>query len=119
MFIINIKDNRPLYEQIVDNITFLIFNNTLAPDEKLPSVRSLAIELSLNPNTIQKAYSKLESLGMIYSITGRGSFVCSNMDTLYQNKINSLKQNIKKLVKEANSIGINKKTILSWIDERS
>ena len=75
MIIIDYHDKRPIYEQIIDRFQTLILNGALEPDTQLPSVRSLAIELSINANTIQRAYSELERKGFIYSIKGRGSFV--------------------------------------------
>ena len=73
MIILDYSDKRPIYEQIVDKMQILIANGALEPDEKLPSVRSLAVELSINPNTIQRAYSELERSGFIYSVKGRGN----------------------------------------------
>ena len=73
--IINNASQQPIYEQIVDKMQRLIAGGALEPDEKLPSVRSLAVELSINPNTIQRAYSELERSGFIYSVKGRGNFV--------------------------------------------
>ena len=75
MIILDYNDKRPIYEQIVDKMQRLIVGGALEPDEKLPSVRSLAVELSINPNTIQRAYSELERSGFIYSVKGRGNFV--------------------------------------------
>ena len=75
MIILDYSDKRPIYEQIVDKIQILIVNGALEPDSRLPSVRSLAVELSINPNTIQRAYSELERAGFIYSVKGRGNFV--------------------------------------------
>ena len=60
MIIIDYNDKRPIYEQVADKMQNLIVNGVLEPDSKLPSVRSLAVELSINPNTIQRAYSELE-----------------------------------------------------------
>lgn len=75
MIIIDYNDKRPIYEQVADKMQNLIVNGVLEPDSKLPSVRSLAVELSINPNTIQRAYSELERRGFIYSVKGRGNFV--------------------------------------------
>ena len=63
------------YLQVIDGITQLIASGALEADEKLPSVRSLALDLSINPNTIQKAYTQLDASGVTYSVTGVGSFV--------------------------------------------
>ena len=78
MIIINYNDKRPIYEQVVDRMQSLILSGVLEPDEKLPSVRALAMELSINPNTIQKAYHELETAGYIYTVKGRGNFVRAN-----------------------------------------
>ena len=75
MIVLDYRDKRPIYEQIVDRIQTLILSGALEPDEKLPSVRALAVDLSINPNTIQRAYSELEREGFIYSVKGRGNFV--------------------------------------------
>lgn len=75
MILIDYNDRRPIYEQIIDRFQTLILNGALEADSKLPSVRTLAIELSVNPNTIQRAYAELERSGFIYSVKGRGNFV--------------------------------------------
>ena len=68
MIFIDYNDKRPIYEQVTEKIQTLILNGVLESDSKLPSVRSLAMELSINPNTIQRAYSELEREGFIYSV---------------------------------------------------
>ena len=78
MIVIDYSDKRPIYEQIVERLCTLILNGVLEADEKLPSVRSLAVELSINPNTIQRAYGELERRGFIYSVKGRGNFVSAD-----------------------------------------
>lgn len=75
MISIDARDPRPLYEQVVDAFRKLIIAGVMAPDEKLPSVRSLASQLAINPNTIQRAYRELEVQGYTYSAAGKGSFV--------------------------------------------
>lgn len=69
------RDRRPLHEQIKEKIKTLIISGVLKPDERIPSVRELAQSLTVNPNTIQKAYKDLEAEGFIYSIRAKGSFV--------------------------------------------
>ena len=83
MISLNYRDSRPIYEQIRDGLRKLIVTGAMQPDEKLPSVRVLAQQLSINPNTIQRAYNELESEGYIYSVPGKGSFAaaCSEVDT--------------------------------------
>lgn len=74
MFAVNYRDPRPIYEQIKDELRKMIISGVFAPDEKLPSVRELAQQLAINPNTIQRAYRELEQSGYIYSVAGRGNF---------------------------------------------
>ena len=75
MISINYRDPRPVYEQIAGEIRKLIISCVYKPDERLPSVRELAQQLAINPNTIQRAYRELEASGYIYSVPGSGSFV--------------------------------------------
>ena len=82
MIYIDYKSRKPIYEQLVDNIKSLIVSGMLQRDDQLPSVRQLAQELAINPNTIQKAYTELERQGVIYSLKGRGSFVGSSLQEL-------------------------------------
>ena len=76
MIHLDYRDSRPIYTQIADNFRILIQKGILQEGDKLPSVRELAAELSINPNTIQRAYRELEAGGQIASVTGKGSFVC-------------------------------------------
>ena len=75
MITINTRDPRPIYLQIKEGLCRLILTGVLAEGEKMPSVRELAGQLAINPNTIQRAYRELENEGFIYSLTGKGSFV--------------------------------------------
>ena len=65
MLLIDYRDGRPIYEQVIDGIEQMVVHGVLAPDSQLPSVRQMAAELSINPNTIQRAYSELESRGAV------------------------------------------------------
>lgn len=78
MIVLDYRDRRPLYEQVAERFQELMFREILPQNAKLPSVRSLATDLSINPNTIQRAYQELERQGYIYSIKGKGSFVADN-----------------------------------------
>lgn len=78
MIILDYRDRRPIYEQIVERFQELMMSGVLDRDAQLPSVRSLAMDLSINPNTIQRAYAELERQGYIYSVKGKGSFVADN-----------------------------------------
>ena len=74
MVTINYRDSRPFYEQVKAELRRLVVSGVLPPGEKLPSVRELAGQLAINPNTIQRAYRELESEGYIVSVPGKGSF---------------------------------------------
>ena len=74
MITLNYRDARPIYEQVRDGLRRLIVSGAIADGEKLPSVRALASQLAINPNTIQRAYSELESEGYAASVPGKGSF---------------------------------------------
>ncbi|MBO4419912.1 MAG: GntR family transcriptional regulator [Oscillospiraceae bacterium] len=74
MISLNYRDPRPIYEQLEEKLRRLILSGAIAEGEKLPSVRELASQLAINPNTIQRAYRELEQNGFIYSVPGKGSF---------------------------------------------
>ena len=112
MIVLDLKDARPLYEQIVERFKHLILCGALPEDEKLPSVRNLAMELSINPNTIQKAYAELEREGFIYSVKGRGNFVAAN-NSLKEAKKEEIKTQILALVKEGEAIGLTREDIIN------
>ena len=76
MITVDMRDRKPIYEQLIDNIRTLAVQGHLKPDEHLPSVRQLAAELAINPNTIQRAYRELELAGWIATVPGKGCFVC-------------------------------------------
>lgn len=116
MIIIDYKDRRPIYEQIIERFQDLIVKGVLKPDSQLPSVRSLAMELSINPNTIQKAYAELERQGYLYSIKGRGSFVSFNEELLMV-KQKQIKEEISKNVSLAKGVQIPKDELLDYVRE--
>ncbi len=111
MIVIDYKDSRPIYEQVVEKFQNLILKGVLQNNDKLPSVRTLAMELSINPNTIQKAYAELERQGFIYTVKGRGNFVSGDINLLESRK-SELINAIYKLCKEAEDIGISSEELL-------
>ena len=80
MISLDYRDGRPLYQQVKDNLRRMMLTGLLPPDEKLPSVRSLATQLAINPNTIQRAYTQLEAEGYVYTVSGRGTFVSEGQE---------------------------------------
>ncbi|MFI8576312.1 GntR family transcriptional regulator [Rossellomorea aquimaris] len=106
MFELDLRSRKPIYEQLVEKLKELIINEVLKPDEQLPSVRALAQQLTINPNTIQKAYRELETQRFIYSVKGRGSFVNPSSHTQNTEKIMKVKEELSKLLSEALYLGI-------------
>ena len=78
MITLNYRDARPIYEQVCDGLRRLIVSGAIADGDKLPSVRALATQLAINPNTIQRAYRRLEAEGWIATVPGKGCFVCGD-----------------------------------------
>lgn len=105
MIVLDYQDRRPIYEQIVEKFQILILNGVLEANEQMPSVRKLAMELSINPNTIQKAFSILEQQGYIYPVKGRGNFV-SDKGSLMQEKKQMFWEEYRMVLKKGKDIGI-------------
>lgn len=117
MFELDLRSRLPLYEQLVEKFKQLIINEVLKADEQLPSVRVLSMEITMNPNTIQKAYKELESQGFIYSVKGKGSFVTPAAHVPNNEKLKKIKEELMKLTSEAMYIGINRDELLDIICE--
>ena len=116
MLTLNYRDSRPIYEQIRDGLRRLIVTGALAPDEKLPSVRAMATELAINPNTIQRAYAELEAEGYIYSIPGKGSFASSQLNpNLTRQK--ELLDRLTELVSELKYLDVSQEEIIACVEE--
>lgn len=115
MITIDYKDRRPIYEQIVSSIEDLAVRGVLEPDSQLPSVRQLAVELSINPNTIQRAYSQLEKTGVIYSVKGKGNFVAADPKRLREEKMEQILQEMEKLLRQALALGVGRQRMENWL----
>lgn len=113
--IIDLKDRRPIYEQLIDQIMELVLHGVMQAGEQLPSVRSLAGELAINPNTIQKAYAELERRGIIYSVPGRGSFVSPELDVVTEQHKNRIMHQARTLLEEARATGMSAQDFLPLI----
>ena len=116
MISLNYRDSRPIYEQIKDGLRKLIVTGAMAPDEKLPSVRALATQLSINPNTIQRAYNELEGAGYIYSVPGKGSFASGSMDADAARR-KELLTRVRELVTELRYLGVTDEELLAILKE--
>ena len=115
MIVIDSRDKRAIYEQVMDRLSDLMLIGALEPGDKLPSVRSLAVELSINPTTIQKAYIELERQGYVYSVKGVGSFV-ADMDVIKENKKSIIYKELEELVDKSRKI-ISKEEFCKKVEE--
>jgi GntR family transcriptional regulator len=109
MFQIDLKNRKPIYEQVVDNFRRLITSGVLKPGERAPSVRDMAKELTCNPNTIQKAFRELETRGYFYTVPGQGSFISEPPSDGVEAKTESLFGEIEVLVRELEYLGVSRK----------
>ena len=116
MIILDHRDTRPLYEQIVDKFQMLILRGALEPNSRMPSVRSLAVELSINPNTIQRAYSELERNGFLYTVKGKGNYVAYS-DSLKDVRKQEILEKLRDLKKEALSMGMTVKELTEFLEQ--
>lgn len=115
MIILDYKDRRPIYEQVAEKLEELMLLGILGENEPLPSVRSLAMELSINPNTIQRAYAELECQGYIYTVKGKGSFVAENSVMKEKRKKDLLIQ-VSEVIDEAIRLGISGEEIKNMVE---
>lgn len=118
MFKIDMRSRTPIYEQIIDSIKELVVKGVLIPGERLPSVRDMAKEMTLNPNTVQKAYQELERQGIISTLRGKGTFISEDIQA--NNKIlkrSKLMEELKKLVVEAIYLDLSKDELIDYIKD--
>ena len=114
---VDTRDRKPIYEQLTENIRRLVLQGVLQPHEQLPSVRALAVELAINPNTIQKAYAELERQGITYSLPGRGSFVSDNVSELSRAQLAQSADALRAAMKAAKDAGMTRTEALALLSE--
>lgn len=124
MFQLDLKSRKSIYEQVVDNFKELIISGALSADEKLPSIRDISKMLTVNPNTVQKAYKELERQGFIYTLSGLGSFVSESVDLKVDDaRLAVIKHEMGNFISELFFMGYKKNEVTSLmtelIDERS
>ena len=117
MITIDLMSRVPIYEQIIEQLETFVLKGILNVGDQIPSVRSLSIQLSINPNTIQKAYSELDRTGIIDTVPGRGSFIAkeakANLRNLQGNQLKALSSIVEKLA----LAGITKEEIVDSINK--
>ena len=116
MIFLDYRDKRPIYEQVVDKLERLIVGGGLEANYKMPSVRSLALELSVNPNTIQRAYAQLEQDGYIYTVSGRGSFVAHECEWR-SGKVAEVTKELEEVMQRAKEAGMDRETARQVLDK--
>ena len=116
MFILDLKSRVPIYEQLKNKTLELILAGVLEQDSQLPSVRSLARELGVNPNTIQKAYQDMEKEGIIYSVAGKGSFV-NDIVSVKQKEMASSFDMLSSLCRQLKDAGADKAQVLACVEK--
>ena len=116
MISLNYRDSRPIYEQIEDGLRKLIVTGALGADEKLPSVRALAAQLAINPNTIQRAYNELEGEGYIYSVPGKGNFASANAGA-DEVRRRELLGKVRELLAELRYLGVSQQELADLVKE--
>ena len=117
MLHLDYRDARPIYEQVRDGLRKLMVTGVMQEGEKLPSVRALAANLAINPNTIQKAYEALEAEGYVYSVAGKGSFVApqADVDTGHRKQ---LTEQWHTLTRELLYLGVDPEELRRFIEEQ-
>ena len=114
MIILDYSDRRPIYEQVIAKLEELILRGVLEENAPLPSVRQLAMDLAINPNTVQRAYFTLEKEGWIYSVKGRGSFVASG-DKARSGRRTEVMEKLAGLCQEAHLAGVTGEELIEAI----
>lgn len=118
MFTMRLEGGAPIYEQLERRITELILNGEMAAGEKLPAVREIAKQLSINPNTVQKTYASLEAQGLIYSIPAKGSYVAERgkyLNAVRARSADAFEQAVSQALKQ----GLEKSDLIKIIEDHS
>lgn len=109
----------PIYEQIVQEIERYVALGILKENEQIMSIRDLAQNLGINPNTVKKAYTILEDKKVIVSMSTKGTFINSNVNKIKENKINSYINDIKDIMLLLNKLGLTNKEIINLLNEKT
>ena len=117
MFSIDVMSSRPVYEQVIAQLERFILTGVLKPGDQLPSVRGLSVRLSINPNTIQKAYSELDRRGIIYPVPGRGCFISENAFPLLGEARRRELATLESLARELALAGIKKSEVMEAVEK--
>lgn len=113
----NFDNDRPIYIQLVESLKKYIISGKIKPGDKLPSVRDLALMIKVNPNTIQRALSELEEIGLIYTERTNGKYVTNNKSIIAKYKKDLIKKETNIYLSSMNELGLNKKEVIKYLKE--
>ena len=117
MFLVNPRSKQPLYEQLVEQLRRQIVLGGMKAGAAMPSVRQLATELGINPNTIQKSYRRMEEEGMILSIPGKGSFVSDDLADMLLKQRENQRSKARQMLQACRETGLTKEEITQMVEE--
>ncbi|MEA4853263.1 MAG: GntR family transcriptional regulator [Christensenella sp.] len=117
MITLEASSKTPIYEQIIEGVKALVMMGKMHPHEQLPSVRRLARELGINPNTVQKAYARLRGENLIYSVAGKGDFVADNASRIRDMKRDEIREMFIAATRAARDAGMWTDEIFQLVDE--
>ena len=117
MFTIDVMSRVPVYEQLIKQVEDQVLKGIMKEGDKMPSVRSLSMELSTNPNTIQKAYMELDRRGILVSVPGKGSFISAEASKIVGNQSKEKLSDLKEIVRKLAYAGVSKSEITDMIEE--
>ncbi len=109
------QSRTPIYEQIVLEIERYVALGILKPEEQIPPIREMATELGINPNTVKKAYSVLETKGVIVTLSTKGTYIAYDTKKIVDEKINSKLEELKTIIAELEKLGLSKEEIIEKI----
>ena len=117
MFVVDVMSRVPVYEQIIKQVEEQVLTGILKEGDKLPSVRSLSVKLSINPNTIQKAYTELDRRQLIITVPGKGSFISEKAIEVVGENSREKMTELNKIIRELALAGVTKEEIINNIEE--
>ncbi|AOO63681.1 GntR family transcriptional regulator [Bacillus velezensis] len=111
------RSSKPIYLQIADRIYYRLIRSELSPGDKLPSVREMAVQMKVNPNTIQRTYSEMERLGIVETRRGQGTFIAERSDLKAELKDRLTKDVFKRFIQEMAELGLSPEEMLDGIKQ--
>lgn len=117
MFAVDVMSREPVYEQIIRQVERMVLLGLMKPGDQMPSVRALSVEISVNPNTIQKAYGELDNRGVLQSVPGKGCFVAAEAVSRLRERKRTELAGLRAALRELKLAGVTREEIDSLVDE--